>query len=484
MGKVDRGLVANYMRPRFEAAMSAMLGLVKRKHDHYADFGWPEQLTFADFHRMYSRNSLAKAGVRKTRLKTWQDDPEIWEDETGNQTPAERQIAEYFTRIRVWHSLALADERSMVGRYAGVILRFADGKNFDQPVGQVSGLEGLVEVIPVWEGQLTVSSWHNNPIDWQNYGQPKMFTYRENAVGQAKGSQQRDVNIHPDRIIIWSEDGSMEGESALQAGFNDLIDAEKVKGAGGEGFWKSARGAPIIEAPDGVKPQDVAKALGLDKDDTNGVLDAINDQIESFQQGFDKGLMLGGLKASPMTIALPQPEQFFNAPTMSFAASLGIPIKILLGSQTGERASTEDSKEWNTTIMARRLNYCAPLIRKFVARLVQFGVLEDKNWTVGWADLTEATPSERMTRAKDMATINNTQAGSVPKAPPAKTDDGERAQQFKENALDDPLGQPASQTVFTIDEIREAAGYKGLDRMKKSPYDKPNGTQPGAPTNV
>lgn len=227
-----------------------------------------------------------------------------------------------------------------------------------------------------------------------------------------------------------SNDGSMACQSALEPGFNDLLDAEKVKGAGGEGFWKTSRGAPIIEAPQGMSPENFMKMMGVK---TGGeALDKINEQIDSFQSGFDKGLMLGGMTAKPMQISLPSPEHFFSAPVQCFAASLQIPIKILLGSQTGERASTEDSKEWAKTCNSRRVDRCVPLIADLIERLVLWGLLADKDWTVGWTDLTEDSASEKMARAKDLSTIN------------AQTKEGE-------------------QLPFSAEEIREAAGFKADD---------------------
>ena len=41
------------------------------KHDHYKDFGFPTNPGFDQFYGMYRRNSLARAAVNKTILKSW-----------------------------------------------------------------------------------------------------------------------------------------------------------------------------------------------------------------------------------------------------------------------------------------------------------------------------------------------------------------------------------------------------------------------------
>lgn len=409
------------------------------KHDHYRDFGWPEFLTFEPLYRMYRRNSIAAAVVEKTVSKTWQDNPALWETEDPAESTLEADIARRFDALRAWQKMAEADRRSMVGRYAGVILRLADGLQFHEPVERVSGgLEGLVDLIPFWESQMMVSEWHADPLD-ARYGEPKLYQFNESALGGDEHAV-RQFAVHPDRVIIWSEDGTVNGRSDLEPIFNDLVDAEKIKGAGGEGFWKTSRGAPILEAPSGVTPGDLQNMMGVSSNAE--AQDAMNDQIDLFNQGYDRALFMMGISAKPMQINLPSPEHFFAGPINSIAAAKQIPVKILMGSQTGERASTEDANEWSQTCNSRRVNRCRPLILDLVRRLVRFGILPAKDWSIGWQDLTEATAGERLDRAVKMADIN------------AKT-------------------SPADEPPFEANEIREAAGYEtkvdsGLDPTEET----------------
>lgn len=398
------------------------------KRSHFDDFGWPEELDFSLLYRMYRRNSLAAAGVDKTIGKTWQDAPEVWEKEEPAESQIEADIASRFADLRIWQTMAEADRRSMVGRYGAIIIRFRDDQEFHQPVGRVGGgLDGIAGLIPCWESQLFVSTWDMDPRS-EGYGTPAMFQFNEASIS-GNISAPRSFSVHPDRVILWSEDGTVNCHSALEAGYNDLIDAEKIKGAGGEGFWKTSRGAPVIEAQEGLTPAEVAANMNVPLD---GLLDKINEQLEDFQRGFDKGLLLGGMTAKPLQISLPSPEHFFDAPVKSFAASMQIPVKILMGSQSGERASTEDAQEWALTCNSRRNNRCRPLIVEFVNRLERFGILPERDWSIGWQDLTESTGGEKMDRAKIMSDINaQTQAGYEP--------------------------------AFAPDEIREAAGYKPME---------------------
>ncbi|WP_421439926.1 anti-CBASS protein Acb1 family protein [Agrobacterium tumefaciens] len=409
-----------------------------QKHDHYKDFGYPETLTFDLLHKMYCRNGIAAAAVDKTALKTWQDTPYLLEQERdgsqkgkSKETKLERDIRLKFSSMRLWAKLAEADRKAMVGGYSGVILRLRDGKRFDQPVDRVGGgLKGLYRIDPVWAGQLKVADWNTDTTS-ETYGEPTMYEFNEAAV-ETDNPNKRSLRIHPDRVLIWSEDGTVNSRSLLEPGYNDLIDIEKIKGAGGEGFWKNAKSSPVLEMPADVKIAEMAKAMGVTVQD---VADKMNEQVEDFQKGFDQMLMLQGMQAKTLGITLPSPEHFFGAALQSFAASVGAPVKILVGMQTGERASTEDANEWNQTNMARRVNITHPNIMDFVTRMVTWGVLPEKDWFIDQADLTESSMTEKVDRANKMADTNQKMGNTT--------------------------------YVFTDDEIRAAVGYEPLSDAAK-----------------
>lgn len=375
------------------------------KHNHYRDFGWPESVTFGQLYDAYCRNSIARAAIKKTARKIWETYPRLREarEDGDEETALEADIRKWLDTIRFWQRIADADKRGMVGRYAGVIMRFADGKRFQEPVDTVpGGLEGLVEIIPAWEGQLAVAEWDDDERS-ETYGHPKMFSFNEAQVGSQAQGRNRAFEVHPDRVLIWSETGDVHDRSALEPGYNDLLTLEKIVGAGGEGFWKNAKSAPVLEVDKEAKLAEMAKAMGVDEGE---VVEALNEGVEDWQKGFDKLLMLQGMSAKTLGITLPSPEHFYAAPLQNFAASMEIPVKILVGMQTGERASKEDAAEWARTIMGRRNDWVIPSIMELVHRLERVGILPERDWWLQWADLTEAGMAEKIDRADKMAGIN------------------------------------------------------------------------------
>lgn len=400
--------LANYAQRSLGAMFPGFFPGTNTKHDYAKDFGYPDALTFKQLYRMYSRNGVATAGVNKTILKTWQDNPFLLEKArdgsqkgTAEETSIEAEIRKRFDDLRLWARLADADKRSMVGNYAGVILRFADDKRFNEPVDTVrGGLMGLVEIIPAWEGQLTVNQWDEDERS-ETFGQPKMFQFNEAAVGETKNP--RNIVIHPDRVLIWSTDGSVNGSSALEPGYNALVDIEKVRGAGGEGFWKNAKSAPVIEMDKDADPKKMAQDMGVTVPE---LADKMNDAVADYNAGFDQLLMLMGMQAKQLNVTLPSPEHFHAVPLQEFAASINMPVKILVGMQTGERASQEDAEEWAQTNMSRRTNHVVPSIMSLVQRLEKVGILPEKDWHLDWKSLMDPSPNEILDRADKMATIN------------------------------------------------------------------------------
>lgn len=401
------------IRGMFDGLFSSLLNT---KHDnYYSAYGYPAELTFEQMYAMYKRNSLAKAGCERHTQKCWQDYPALTEDnQVDDESQLEMDIRQRFQELRFWSALAQADLRSRVGEYAAVVLRVADSKEMNQPVDTVpGGLDGLVEVIPCWQGQLTVSSWETRP-EQAAYGKPTMYQFNESAVDPQTGKD-RSFQVHPDRVIIWSKDGTTHGTSALEAPFNALIDAEKIRGSGGEGFFQAAKGTPHYKVDKEANLQQLAQMLGAESPaDIQEKMGEISDGV---RQGFDKAMVTQGIEADFMSYQVPNPQYFYQNAKEEIAAGFGIPLKILTGSQSGERASTEDANEWNQTNQSRRENYVKPNIMQVINRLERFRILPERDWTLKWSDLTESTKTDKISLSEKMANVNKAAMGTGEPAP-------------------------------------------------------------------
>lgn len=403
------------------------------KHNLNYDFGYPEtnELTFQFFYQMYKRNGLASALVEKTVKKCWQEMPKLIEEggSVDNETTEESTVRQHLNAIRFWQKLATADRRSMVGKYGAVIFQLNDGKPYHEPVeGGLSSIEDLISVIPAWEGQLEPAQW-DTAVDSPTYGQPLMYRFNESSVDpDERNSKLRSFTVHPSRCYIWSADGTLHADNKLEAPYNALLDSAKIRGAGGEGFWKNAKSQPILTADPEVDFNGLAAMLGVELDE---LPDALDEVVTQWTKGFDESLMLQGMKADTLNVDLPIPEHFWQICVSEIAAAWPMPQKILTGSQTGERASTEDSKEWSQTCSSRRSNELVPNIMDIVRRFIEFGIMPDIDWEVYWADLTAPTLEQKLEIADKMGSVNQRMFAT-------------------------------GEVVFTEEEIREAVGYEPL----------------------
>lgn len=250
---------------------------------------------------------------------------------------------------------------------------------------------------------MTVLEWGMDETNSETFGYPTMFTFRESAVGDSgtTGSPGRKLTVHPDRVIILGD--IINGIPLLRAGFNDFVNIEKILGGSGESFLKNAARQININFDQKAQLSDIAQAHGVPVKDLRKVF---NNVTEALNQGIDQTLITQAATVTPMVSNVPDPQQHFNAAIMSAAASIMIPVMVWIGSQTGERASSEDQKDWNKTIQGRRLQLLASDIETVVARLMRLSLIPLMETSVVWSDLSEATQGEKLANAKLMGEID------------------------------------------------------------------------------
>lgn len=406
--------------------MAPTMGLDNKRHSAWCEYGFPEQVTYENLYALYRRGGIAHGAVEKLVGKCWQTNPEIIEgddaDESKDETPWEKSAKKVFTK-RLWRAFAEADRRRLVGRYAGILLHINDSRKWDQPV--VRG-KSLKKVTIAWAGSLTVSQWitDENSAD---YGQPKQWKYVESLPNG--GTNQRFV--HPDRVFILG-DYSNDAIGFLEPGYNACVSLEKVEGGSGESFLKNAARQLNVNFEKEIDFNNLASLYGVSIDELQ---DKFNEVAGEMNRGTDVLMTTQGATVAPLVTAVADPSATYNVNLQTFAASVDIPVKVLVGMQTGERASTEDQKYFNARCQSRRGDLSFE-IEDFSDKLIELKIIDAvSEKTVIWDDLNEQTGTEKLANAKTMAEINQTSQGS-----------GEN---------------PA----FSREEIRTAAGYENTDEF-------------------
>lgn len=406
--------------------MAPTMGLDNKRHSAWCEYGFPEQVTYENLYALYRRGGIAHGAVEKLVGKCWQTNPELIEgddaDESKDETLWEKSAKKVFTK-RLWRAFAEADRRRLVGRYAGILLHINDSRKWDQPV--VSG-KSLKKVTIAWAGSLTVSQWVTDENSAE-YGQPKQWKYVESLPNG--GTNQRFV--HPDRVFILG-DYSNDAIGFLEPGYNACVSLEKVEGGSGESFLKNAARQLNVNFEKEIDFNNLASLYGVSIDELQ---DKFNEVAGEMNRGNDVLMTTQGATVAPLVTAVADPSATYNVNLQTFAASVDIPVKVLVGMQTGERASTEDQKYFNARCQSRRGDLSFE-IEDFSDKLIELKIIDAvSEKTVIWDDLNEQTGTEKLANAKTMAEINQTSQGS-----------GEN---------------PA----FSREEIRTAAGYENVDEF-------------------
>lgn len=395
-----RQLMVNRSVSSIEGARNALLaggmGVDAKRPKAWCEYGFPETITADMLEGMWRRGGVAYGAVSKIVGNCWKTNPTVVEGGEENndkkESAAEAEFAKWAKDVRLWKAFRKADELRLVRRYSALILFYADDlKNWSLPVPKN---KALVEVRAVSSKALKVGE--QDP----STGRPKFWNYQEtNMQGQAVETKQ----IHPDRIFILG-DPACDALGWLEPVYNDLISLEKLCGGGGESFLKNASRQIALTFDKDLDLQNVATMYGVPLDELQ---DAFQDVARDLNRGNDALLAVQGGQVSTITSVVPDPSPIYNTNLQNIAAGVDIPAKILVGSQTGERASTEDRGYFNARCQARRVSELSDEIQDFLAKIAPFNTVRfPAEITIDWDDLNESSRSEKLANVKLMADIN------------------------------------------------------------------------------
>ncbi len=397
----------------FRAGLVAQMGSDDKRKYAWQEYGWKTDLDFNDFYNLYDRQGVAYGVVNLLNDKCFETNPWVIEgdefEEKRPETPWEKEFRLLAKKTKLWHAFKTADQYRLVGRFAGLILRIADGKPFDQPVS--GGTAVIREIICAWEGQLTADDTITDEGS-EFYGQPKFWQYNEGEVKPGKDAPPpRNLKIHPDRIIILGD--WRAGRSFLKAAYNAFTNLEKVEGGSGESYLKNAGRQMHVNYDKEVNLAQIARDYKLD--DVGQLQELFNKEARDLNNGGDRLMITQGATATPLVSAVADPSPHYDISIQTVAASTGLPAKVIVGMQTGERASVEDLKQFNKRGQGRREGPLAMDGDQIVEHLVRIKAIAPApgaETTFMWDDLTEATLSEKLAFADQMATINQKNAGT------------------------------------------------------------------------
>lgn len=372
------------------------------KRDVFGSLGYKKTLKPDDYRARYRRNAIAARIVEAHPKSTWRGTAQLVEDEDPHtETEFEKAAAEFAKRTRMWSAFLRADILSGLGRFA-VILIGAPGKLEDPLPESVEG-KAVAFLSVFGEEDVDIKDIVDDPRD-ERFGEPKTYTFKR--LSSARGSQSRTV--HWSRVIHVADgvlDDPVYGTPRMERVWNLLDDLEKVTGGGAEAVWLNAHRGYVAS---------IDKDLEMDEDDIKD----LKDQVEEFAHQLRRTVGQRGIKLESLGSDVPQFGNPADAILTQIAGGVGIPKRVLTGSEMGELASSQDRRTWEEQVLDRRAQYAGPhIVRPLIDRLIQHKALpEPKQYEVSWPQIGELNDKERAAVANQWALVNQRHAQA--KLPP------------------------------------------------------------------
>ena len=371
------------------------------------DCGYPltSAITSQDYRDLYDRFGVATRVVQIMPHESWKVTPGLVEDDDpDNETPFEAAWEELGKKLKgkswfqgqegnsIWEHLLRADILSGIGSFGVTLLGLGDGKPLSDPAEPSKGQE-LLFLRSFDESLVSISSYESDENN-SRFGEPTKyrltFVDPRDSTQTSTGQKISTLDVHWSRIHHLADNlGSSEiiGVSRLRPNYNRLLDLRKLYGGSAEMYWRGAFPGISFE----THPQ-------LGPDTPNVVSSAANkQQIEQFMNTLQRYISLSGLSAKSLAPQVVDPTPQINAQLNAICIEEGVPMRIFMGSERGELASSQDSRAWNGRLQFRQTMHVTPrVIAPFVDRLIHLGVLpEPVSYSVAWPDLNALSDQEK-----------------------------------------------------------------------------------------
>lgn len=351
----------------------------------YEAFGYPDLITPKMYCERADRQSLAFAITNRPVNASWKGGFDIG-TESADETPFQKSFWELYKKFTLHLTLKKADYEAGLGYYSVLFFGLDDVKDTGDLLSPVKeGKRKLLYLKAFSEFDAQILSFESNPKS-PRYGKPLMYELK-NTPPIGKNEIAFSINVHWSRVIHIATDATPQdvyGKPRLKAVWNDLLDIEKVKGGGSEMFWRGAR--PGFQAL-------TDKEFTVTED----FLAGLKTQVDEYENNLRRIFAMQGVKLESLGQQIADPEMHMKGNLEMISAATGIPKRILVGSERGELASSQDQATWVDLLESRRSEFIEPcIINPFIEKSIRLGILETPEteyWTVEWKPL--STPSEK-----------------------------------------------------------------------------------------
>ena len=263
---------------------------------------------------------------------------------------------------------------------------------------------------PWWQVECEANSQCDSDYTSENFNKPLSYRLQPSSLSgrQTTNAEQHTLHYSRVKVITNAVGATIYGESVLEPAFNALFDANKVRGASGEGYRKNAMQKIVLSANNA----EVIKAMNTKKEEVDQAFDDFNDN-------FNAALRTAGVDVTSLQTQLQDPKSAWEICVAEACASRGVSFTELVGFMTGERASTQNSSAFTKRLKKHQKKYGQD-IRRFLQWLIDLQLLPQPSsgeFKVCWPDIGESSKSEKLDNAGKMTKQNKEARDAGQEAP-------------------------------------------------------------------
>jgi|GEM_PF-951291 len=391
------------------AAYAASLGKqFDGDRDLYAVFGYKISPDFQDFLLAYEREGLAARVADAKPNATWSKHPILY---VGGEAPSEenpgelqKKFDEFANEYDLYAKLKELDRACAISRFGLMFLGLPGDPR--EPVENVrEGDLAFITVHDEGDGEIDEGSIIQDTEN-PRFGLPEYYYIIVSETNQEKKRVHHSRVIHYKRGKQRTGYGRVYGVPDLKNIFNRFYDLEKVVGGGSEAFWLLVRKGLALMARDG---------MNLPSEGTDAY-EVLEDEVEEYEHQLSRIMKLVGLDIQELGSDPVSSRDQFDVLIEYIAGSEEIPQRLLLGSERGELASSQDQANWFGNIEERRNNEAEPyILRPVLDKLDELGLFDlPDEYKVFWPPLFTLTEPEEVEVASTVAQTIYTITGGMP----------------------------------------------------------------------
>lgn len=393
------GIRTNVVSRTVRGLMARLLGQTHNgARDLYEQCGYPASIDPTQYEAAYQRQDIAGRILEAFPDATWREPPTIKSEREGDDPDGEfRQSVETVVeQFALWNTLSRLDLLMGMGHYGVLLFGVAGGEPTSEPLR--GNDHKLIYLSPHGEQSADIVNWESRSSS-PRFAKPNRYRLTVGVSWKGAGGAEQSLDVHHSRVIHVAErplgDGAL-GSPRLERIWNRLIDLDKLLGGSAEVYWQNAAAINTWTADPEIE---------WDPEEQS----AMEAQFEELKHGLRRDLRLRGVSHQSLATEPYDPAPHIDKQLDMIAGAIGIPKRILIGSERGELSSEQDENNWTARIVERRDNFAGPrIVRPVIQQLINLGVIVNPGgkWSIEW-------PESDTLGEKARAEIANSKATAV-----------------------------------------------------------------------